>query len=103
MLNSQELLDLLHTTVEKNGFGNGLIDRIEKELVEKSRVFMWYTREEPVKMTGFLPTGLEPTWDDVVLATDGKPGEVSSKIHAKFHEIVTGKDPKYDSWLDYVN
>lgn len=76
VLNSQELLDLLHTTVEKSGFGNGLIDRIEKELVEKSRIFMWYTREEPVKMTGFLPTGLEPTWDDVALATDGNPGPI---------------------------
>ena len=34
---------------------------------------------------------------------DGTPGEVSAKIHAKFHEIVEGKDPKYDKWLDYVN
>ena len=34
---------------------------------------------------------------------DGKPGKVSAEIHAKFHEIVTGKDPKYDDWLDYVN
>lgn len=34
---------------------------------------------------------------------DGKPGKVSAEIHAKFTEIVTGKDPKYADWLDYVN
>ncbi len=34
---------------------------------------------------------------------DGKPGEVSSKIHEKFREIATGRDPKYESWLCYVN
>ena len=33
----------------------------------------------------------------------GKIGEVATGIHAKFHDIVTGKDPKYESWLDYVN
>ena len=34
---------------------------------------------------------------------DGKIGEVANKIHSKFHDIVTGKDPKYESWLYYVN
>ena len=34
---------------------------------------------------------------------DGKIGEVSKSIHAKFSEIANGKDPKYESWLDYVN
>ncbi len=34
---------------------------------------------------------------------DGKIGEVATKIHKKFVEIATGKDSKYDAWLDYVN
>lgn len=34
---------------------------------------------------------------------DGEPGEVSGRIHAKFAEIVTGKDRTYEGWLDYVN
>ena len=75
MLNSQELLDLLHTTPGPDGFGTGLLDRIEKDLVEKSRIFMWYTREEPVRLTGFLPLGLEPTWDDIAKVNSTEEGE----------------------------
>jgi branched-chain amino acid aminotransferase len=33
----------------------------------------------------------------------GKIGEVSQKIHARFHDIATGKVPEYECWLDYVN
>lgn len=31
-----------------------IVQMIKDDLVSKSRVFMWYTREEPIKMTGFL-------------------------------------------------
>ncbi|MBR2394273.1 MAG: aminotransferase class IV, partial [Candidatus Methanomethylophilaceae archaeon] len=34
---------------------------------------------------------------------DGKIGEVTKAIHARFHDIVTGKVPEYEDWLDYVN
>ena len=34
---------------------------------------------------------------------DGKIGKVATEIHAKFHDIATGKDLKYEDWLDYVN
>ena len=30
------------------------VDMIKEDLVSKSRVFQWYTREEPVKLTGFV-------------------------------------------------
>jgi branched-chain amino acid aminotransferase len=33
----------------------------------------------------------------------GKAGEITEKIHTKFHEIASGKDPKYERWLEYVN
>ncbi len=33
---------------------------------------------------------------------DGKPGEVATALHDRFADIVRGKDPKYDAWLDYV-
>lgn len=29
------------------------IEMIKEDLVSKSRIFMWYTRDEPIKMTGF--------------------------------------------------
>ena len=34
---------------------------IKDDLLSKSRIFMWYTREEPIKMSGFLSNydGLE--------------------------------------------
>ena len=30
-----------------------VVEMIKEDLVSKSRIFMWYTREEPIKMTGF--------------------------------------------------
>jgi branched-chain amino acid aminotransferase len=54
-------------------------------------------------MTGTAAEIAPVTSIDGRIVGDGTPGEVSAKIHAKFHEIVEGKDPKYDKWLDYVN
>ena len=34
---------------------------------------------------------------------DGKIGKVAQAIHARFHDVVIGKVPEYDAWLDYVN
>ncbi|MBI2557806.1 branched-chain amino acid transaminase [Candidatus Woesearchaeota archaeon] len=33
---------------------------------------------------------------------DGKPGKITSRLKAKFYEIVRGKDKKYKSWLTYI-
>jgi branched-chain amino acid aminotransferase len=32
----------------------------------------------------------------------GRPGPITKKLQAKFFEITKGRDPKYESWLDYV-
>ena len=73
------------------------------EVIEGPVTRFQLTSADEVWMTGTAAEIAPVTSIDGRIVGDGKPGEVSSKIHAKFHEIVTGKDPKYDSWLDYVN
>ncbi len=34
---------------------------------------------------------------------NGTPGPVATELRSKFADIVRGKNPKYDRWLDYVN
>ena len=58
---------------------------------------------DEVWMTGTAAEIAPVTMIDGRQIGTGKIGEVSQGIHAKFHDIVTGKDPKYESWLDYVN
>ena len=49
---------------------------IQDDLLSKSRIFMWYTREEPIKMTGFVKDIENCNDSDVILLTspsyDGK-------------------------------
>ena len=33
---------------------DSVVRMIQDDLLSKSRIFMWYTREEPIKMTGFI-------------------------------------------------
>ncbi|MCQ2070362.1 MAG: branched-chain amino acid transaminase [archaeon] len=61
------------------------------------------TTADEVWMTGTAAEIAPVTSIDGRQVGNGTPGEVSAKIHAKFHEIVEGKDPAYDAWLDYVN
>lgn len=61
------------------------------------------TSSEEVWMTGTAAEIAPVTMIDGKVVGDGKVGEVASKIHEKFHDIATGKDPKYESWLYYVN
>lgn len=64
--------------------------------------FMLYSSSE-VWMTGTAAEIAPVTMIDGKQIGDGKIGETSQKIHEKFREIATGKDPRYDSWLYYVN
>ena len=34
---------------------------------------------------------------------DGKTGPVTRSIQKTFHDVIRGKTPKYESWLDYVD
>lgn len=64
--------------------------------------FMLMSSDE-VWMTGTAAEIAPVTVIDGRPVGDGKIGEVASRIHEKFREIATGQDPKYDSWLYYVN
>ena len=61
------------------------------------------TTADEVWLTGTAAEVAPVTSIDGRTVGDGKPGEVSQKIHAKFSDIANGRDPKYDTWLDYVN
>lgn len=39
-----------------------IVEMIKNDLVSKSRSYMWYTREEPLKMTGFGKTWLDDAY-----------------------------------------
>lgn len=64
--------------------------------------FMLMSSDE-VWMTGTAAEIAPVTCIDGRPIGDGKPGKVSAAIHARFHDIVTGKAPEYEGWLDYVN
>lgn len=71
------------------------------EETEISR-FMLMSSDE-VWMTGTAAEIAPVTSVDGRPIGNGKIGSVATSIHAKFHDIVTGKDLKYEDWLDYVN
>ncbi len=71
------------------------------EEIEISR-FMLMSAQE-VWMTGTAAEIVPVTSVDNRPIGDGKIGEVTNSIHAKFHDIVTGRDPKYEAWLDHIN
>lgn len=50
------------------------VDMIQKDLESKSRIYMWYTNDDPIKMTGFAKMD-ELTQDDVMRLTNGRQGE----------------------------
>ncbi|MGE0015756.1 MAG: aminotransferase class IV, partial [Candidatus Methanomethylophilaceae archaeon] len=58
---------------------------------------------DEVWMTGTAAEVASVTMIDGRLIGNGKVGEVTKKIGKKFHEIVTGKDLRYEEWLDYIN
>jgi branched-chain amino acid aminotransferase len=65
-----------------------------------SRIDM-YTADE-VFMTGTAAEVSIVTKIDDRAIGDGKPGKVGKILAAKFADIVRGKDPKYEKWLDRV-
>lgn len=73
------------------------------EVIEAPITRFQLTTADEVWMTGTAAEIAPVSSIDGRIVGNGEPGEISAKIHAKFHEIVEGKDPKYDSWLDYVN
>jgi hypothetical protein len=48
---------------------DNVIGMIKDDLISKSRIFMWYTREEPIKMTGFVGNTDGLNDSDVILLT----------------------------------
>ncbi|MBQ8179829.1 MAG: branched-chain amino acid transaminase [Candidatus Methanomethylophilaceae archaeon] len=63
------------------------------ELISSDEVWMTGTAAEIAPVT---------TIDERQIG-DGKIGPVAKAIHARFHDIVTGKVPEYEDWLDYLN
>ncbi|MBR6213979.1 MAG: branched-chain amino acid transaminase, partial [Candidatus Methanomethylophilaceae archaeon] len=71
---------------------------IEKEISRSELI-----SADEVWMTGTAAEIGPVTMIDGRVIGDGKIGKVATEIHKKFIEITTGKDSKYDAWLDYVN
>ena len=73
------------------------------EVVEGPVTRFQLTSADEIWMTGTAAEIAPVTSVDGRPIGDGKIGKVSQAIHARFHDIVTGKVPEYDAWLDYVN
>ncbi len=58
---------------------------------------------DEVFMTGTAAEVVPVTCIDGRRIGNGKIGEASKAIHDRFHDIVTGKVPEYDNWLDHCN
>ena len=48
---------------------DNVVTMIKEDLISKSRIFMWYTRDEPIKMKGFANNYDELDYSDVVYLT----------------------------------
>ena len=57
---------------------------------------------DEVWMTGTAAEINPVTKIDNRIIGDGKVGEVASAIHKKFADIVRGKDPEYEGWVDLI-
>ena len=56
---------------------DSVVRMIQDDLLSKSRIFMWYTREEPIKMTGCIKNYENCDESDVILLTsDNYVGKV---------------------------
>jgi len=53
---------------------DSVVRMIQDDLLSKSRIFMWYTREEPIKMTGFIKNYENCNESDVILLTSDNYG-----------------------------
>ena len=58
---------------------------------------------DEIWMTGTAAEVVPVTSVDGRSIGSGNIGETTKKIHAKFHDIVAGNDPKYGHWLEYIN
>ena len=61
------------------------------------------TCADEVWLTGTAAEVAPVTSIDGHVIGDGNPGKISAQIHEEFSKIATGKNHKYDAWLDYVN
>lgn len=73
------------------------------EVIEGEVTRFMLTSADEVWLTGTAAEVAPVTSIDGRIIGNGKPGKVSEAIHNKFRDIATGKDAKYDAWLDYVN
>ncbi len=73
------------------------------EVVETEVSRFMLNSAEEVWMTGTAAEIAPVTYIDGRPIGNGKVGSVATGIHAKFHDIVTGKVPEYEDWLDYVD
>ncbi len=104
-----------HGKILTPGPSNSILEGITRNSIIDVARDMGYTVEETdicrtelitadeVFMTGTAAEIAPVTIIDEKKIGNGKIGPVASAIHARFHDIVTGKVPEYDAWLDYVN
>lgn len=72
------------------------------EVAETEMTRMQLLTADEVWMTGTAAEVVPVTMIDNRIIGSGKVGKVAEEIHRKFHDIASGNEPKYESWLHYV-
>ncbi|MCL1811102.1 MAG: branched-chain amino acid transaminase [Methanomassiliicoccaceae archaeon] len=72
------------------------------EVVESQMSRTQLVTADEVWMTGTAAEIMPVTNIDGRTIGDGSVGEITRKVQSKFHEAVSGKDPRYDRWLEYL-
>lgn len=89
-------------TLELKEVMDECVAMIQKDLVEKSRVYMWYTNNDPIKMTGFVKTD-NLTSDDVAVLTNGVEGCTTLSDGQTINKTYFDYDNATPSSQDYVD
>ena len=73
------------------------------EVIETQVTRTQLVTADEVWMTGTAAEVAPVTSVDGRTIGSGKTGEITTKVHDRFHKIATGNDQKYERWLEYVN
>jgi len=73
------------------------------EVIESQITRTQLVTADEIWMTGTAAEVVPVTSVDGRTIGTGKIGKISETMQAKFSEAVTGKNPKYAKWLEYVN
>jgi branched-chain amino acid aminotransferase len=75
----------------------------KEEFLGADEAFYTGTAVEVIPITRITDASEPESGKKALPVSTGKTGPLTSALRARFFEIVTGKVPRYEKWLTYVN